>query len=68
MSNIGADKGELQCKTISTTQKHTNVCCPHANAGAFAIAGYSVAQTDAIAPAVPARSVSTGSTSKVGYR
>lgn len=68
MSNIGADKGELQWKTISTTQKRIKGCDHPVSVAASGIAVCSVAQTVAIAPAVPARTVSTGCMIKGGYR
>ena len=68
MININADKGEPSCKTISTTTKHISACCHPVNVAASGTAVYNVAQTVAIAPAVPARSVSTGCMIKGGYR
>jgi hypothetical protein len=68
MSNIGADKGEHQWKTISTTQKRIKGCDHPVSVAVSGTAVYSVAQTDAIAAAVPARTVSTGCSNKARYR
>ena len=68
MINIDADKGGTPWTTISTTTKHISACCLPVSVAVSGTADYSVAQTDAIAAAVPARTVSTGYTSKVGYR
>ena len=67
-TNTNADKGEHSSKTISTTKKHTSACCHPVSVAVSGTADYSVAQTDAIAAAVPARTVSTGCTNKAGYR
>ena len=68
MINIDADKGGTPWTTISTTTKHISACCHPVSAAVSGTVDYNVAQTVAIAPAVPARTVSTGSTSKAGYR
>lgn len=68
MINIDADKGGTPWTTISTTTKHISACGRLVSVAASGTADYNVAQTVAIAPAVPARTVSTGSTNKAGYR
>ena len=68
MINIDADKGGTPWTTISTTTKHISAFCHPVSVAVSGTADYNVAQTVAIAPAVPARSVSTGSTSKARYR
>ena len=68
MINIDADKGGILWTTISTTTKHISACYHPVSVAASGTADYNVAQTVAIAPAVPARNVSTGSMNKAGYR
>ena len=68
MINIDADKGGTPWTTISTTTKHISAFYHPVSVAASGTAVYSVAQTDAIAAAVPARTVSTGCTSKARYR
>ena len=68
MSNIGADKGELQWKTISTTQKRIKGCAHHVAAAVSGTVDCSVAQTVAIALSVPARTVWTGCMARVARR
>ena len=68
MINIDADKGGTPWTTISTTTKHISAFCHPVAAAVSVTADYNVAQMVAIATAVPARSVSTGSTSKARYR
>jgi hypothetical protein len=68
MINIDADKGGTSWRTISTTTKHISACCLPVSVAVSGTADYSVAQTVAIAAAVPARTVSTGCSNKARYR